>query len=65
MGANETEVFLLVAWDNVCRPKFEGDLGIKKNDDVNKASIAKVGWRILTNNKNIWVRIMHDKYVKK
>ena len=62
-----TKAFPLVAWDNVCRPKCEGGLGIRNNEDVNKASIAKLGWRILIDNDsndNIWVRIMRDKYVK-
>ena len=63
-GINETKVFLLIAWDDFCRPKSEGDLRIRKNDDVNKASIAKLSWRILTDNDIIWARIMRDKYVK-
>ena len=63
-GANETKVFPLIAWDNVCRPKFKGGLGIRKNDDANKALTTKLGWRILTDNDNIWTRIMRDKYVK-
>ena len=40
------------------------DLGIWKNEDVNRASIAKLGWRILTDNDSIWVRIIRDEYVK-
>ena len=64
MGINETKVFPLVAWDDVCRPKSEGSLGIRKNNDVNKASITKLGWRILIDKDSIWVRIMDDKYVR-
>ena len=48
MGINEIKVFPLVASDDVCRSKFEESLGIRKNNDVNKASITKLGWRILT-----------------
>ena len=57
-------MFPLVAWDNVCRPKSEGGLGIRKNKDVNKASIAKLRWIILTNIDSFWERIVRDKYVK-
>ena len=65
IGSNETKVFPLVSQENVCRPKSEEGLGIRKNDDVNKASIAKLGWRILTDNDSrLWVRIMRDKYFK-
>ena len=52
-----TKVFPLLAWDDVCRPKFEGVKGIRKNDD-NRASITKIGWRILIDNDNIWARII-------
>lgn len=40
--ANETKHFPLLAWNEVYRPKSEGGLGIRKNDDVNKALIAKL-----------------------
>ena len=50
--------------DDVCRPKSEECLGIRKNIDVNRASIAKLDWRILVDNDSIWVRIMRDKYNK-
>ena len=58
MGDNGIKVFTLVSWDNVCRPKSEGGLGIRKNDEVNRATITKLGWRILTDNDSIWVKIM-------
>ena len=53
MGVDATKSFPLVAWDDVCKHKYEGGLGIRKNEDVNRASIAKLGWRILTNNDSI------------
>ena len=54
----------LVACDEVCRPKSEGGLGIRRNEDVNKATITKLGWRILTDKDCLWARILRDKYVK-
>ena len=64
MGANGPKAFPLVAWDDVYRPKSEGGLGIRKNEDVNRASIAILSWKILTDNDSFWARIMRDKYVK-
>ena len=64
MRLDGTKAFPLVACDDACRPKYERGLRIRKNKDVNRASIAKLGWRIITNNDSIWVRIMRDKYVK-
>lgn len=37
----------LVSWEKVCKPKTEGGLGIRKSRDMNRALIAKVGWRLL------------------
>ena len=53
MGVNETKVFPLVAWDDVCRQKSEEGLRIRKNSDVNKASITKLVSRILTDKDSI------------
>lgn len=52
----------MVAWDEVCRPK--GGIGIRKNDDINKALITKLGQRIFRDSDNIWANIMRDKYAK-
>ena len=37
----------LVNWDQVCRPKKNGGLGIKKTSHMNQALLAKASWRIL------------------
>ena len=60
MGINENKVFPLVRR----RPKSEGGLGIRKNNDANKAAITKLGLGILTDKDSIWARIMRHKYVK-
>ena len=39
IGCNETKEFPLIAYDKLCRPKSEGGQGIKKNEDVNNASL--------------------------
>ena len=64
VGSNESKCFPLVAWDGVCRPKSKGGLEIRNNEDVNKTTITKLGWRILTNTNSIWARIMREKYIK-
>ena len=64
LGCKEAKGFPLVAWNEVCRPKFEGRLEIKRNVDVNNATISKLGWRILKDKDCVWIRIMRDKYVK-
>ena len=43
IGSKEAIRFPLVAWDEVCRPKSKESLGIRRNEDVNKALITKLG----------------------
>ena len=54
----------MIAWDDVRRPKSKEGLGIRSYEDVNKATITKLGWRILTDNDSIWARIKREKYIK-
>ena len=45
-----------VVWKNLVRPKKEGELGITRLTDWNKAAGLKHLWHILTENRgNIWV----------
>ena len=56
----------LIAWDRVCRPKTQGGLGLRKIGVINKAFQDKLAWKIMTDEENIWVRIMRSKkYLKK
>lgn len=53
----------LVSWDKICRPKTDGGLGIRVSRDMNKALIAKVGWRLIHDRESLWARILRSKYV--
>lgn len=50
--------------DEFHRPKSKGGLGIKRNEDVNKASLTKVRWSILIDRDSCYARIMNAKYIK-
>ncbi|KAG7555110.1 Reverse transcriptase domain [Arabidopsis suecica] len=52
----------LVAWKRVCLPKREGGLGIRSSLAMNKALLAKVGWRILQDKTSLWARVLRSKY---
>lgn len=52
----------LVAWKKVCLPKCEGGLGIRASKEMNKALIAKVGWRLLHDQVSLWARVVPSKY---
>lgn len=48
-----------VAWEDVCLPKFEGGLSIRKLEKFNVAHI----WKILTK-ESMWVRWIHSYKLK-
>ncbi|KAG7559018.1 Reverse transcriptase zinc-binding domain [Arabidopsis thaliana x Arabidopsis arenosa] len=52
----------LIGWRKVCLPKGEGGLGIRAAKDMNKALIAKVGWRLLNDKRSLWARVLRSKY---
>ncbi|XP_056697878.1 uncharacterized protein [Spinacia oleracea] len=54
----------LIAWKKVCQPKDQGGLGLRRTYPLNRAFIAKLGWKILTEENNLWVKIMRKKYLQ-
>lgn len=61
-SAREKKKQHLITWDRVCLPKREGGLGIRKTSDMNKALLAKVGWRVMHGQATLWVRVVRSKY---
>ena len=54
----------LIAWDTICTPKSRGGLGLRRTLPLNKAFIAKLGWKILTEPTNYWVQLVTQKYLQ-
>lgn len=50
--------FRSISWDKICELKWEGDLGIRKMEDINVVFLAKQGLKILIKPDNIWVRLV-------
>ncbi|XP_071738847.1 uncharacterized protein [Rutidosis leptorrhynchoides] len=48
-----------VKWDDLCKPKDEGGLGIKRLKYWNIALMTSHIWRILTNKQTLWVKWIH------
>lgn len=50
------------AWDDICLPKELGGLGVRKMFEVNKALIAKLGWKLIFETDSLSVRTIRLKY---
>ncbi|KAG7585508.1 Ribonuclease H domain [Arabidopsis thaliana x Arabidopsis arenosa] len=61
-GTTEKKKLHLLAWKKVCKPRGEGGLGIRKSREMNKTLLAKVGWRLLSDDKSLWARVVRSKY---
>ncbi|KAF7801271.1 reverse transcriptase [Senna tora] len=48
----------LIGWENICKSKREGGLGIFKTRERNRAFLAKLCWRIDQKRDAIWVKLM-------
>ena len=50
------------SWENICKAKEEGGLGIKSIDLFNKALLAKWFWRMGSIEKGLWKDVLESKY---
>ncbi|XP_062117765.1 uncharacterized protein LOC133831475 [Humulus lupulus] len=54
----------LVAWHTICNSKTGGGLGFKRVVDWNIAAIGKYIWAIASKKDNLWVKWIHNIYLK-
>jgi hypothetical protein len=53
-----------LSWDSICKPKTLGGLGIWSMDSLNKALLARLGWKMVSNQPLLWVDSLKGKYLK-
>nr|GEX37177.1 RNA-directed DNA polymerase, eukaryota, reverse transcriptase zinc-binding domain protein [Tanacetum cinerariifolium] len=53
---NETRSLVSIRWDDVCRPKSHGGLGLKSMHEWNVSLMAKHLWNIIIDKDTIWVK---------
>ena len=63
-GHQDYKVTPLIAWENTCTPRKYGGLGLKNFIAWNKARIAKLIWSIAQKKDILWVKWVHERYLK-
>lgn len=53
-----------ITWDNLCKPKLEGGVGLWKFSDLNSTPRVELLWNLLTT-ESLWSRWMQTKYLSK
>ncbi|GJY18410.1 hypothetical protein Tco_0389901 [Tanacetum coccineum] len=54
-----------VLWEDVCLPKQEGGLGIRRLENFNVALMCTHVWKIVTRKESLWVKWIHAYKLKK
>jgi hypothetical protein len=54
----------LLSWANICKPKSLGGLGIRSMEDMNNSLLARLGWKMVSNQPHLWVDSLRGKYLK-
>lgn len=49
-------------WDEICKPLYNGGLGIRKPKIMNTAFIMKLCFQLLSNKNCFWAKIIMGKY---
>lgn len=63
-GQVEENAMALVAWDQVCVPKEEGGLAVKKLNTWNSAAVGCQLWKVIAKQNCLWVRWVQEVYLK-
>ncbi|XP_062093543.1 uncharacterized protein LOC133799553 [Humulus lupulus] len=53
-----------VAWDDVCKRKKAGGLGVRNIEIWNIAALGKFVWAIATNKESLWIKWIHSVYLR-
>jgi hypothetical protein len=53
-----------LSWDNICSPKASGGLGLRSIEFQNSSLLARLGWKMTTNQPLLWVDALRGKYLQ-
>jgi hypothetical protein len=53
-----------LSWDNICSPKALGGLGLRSMEFHNSSLLARLSWKMTTNQPLLWVDALRGKYLQ-
>ncbi|XP_059451038.1 uncharacterized protein LOC132181824 [Corylus avellana] len=53
-----------LSWDSICQPKSLGGLGISSMKFLNSSLLARLGWKLTSNEPLLWVDALKGKYLQ-
>jgi hypothetical protein len=62
-GGKLKKKYHLVRWDNICKEKKKGGIGLKDLRNMNVSPFCKWWW-LLETSEGVWQDIVHLKYVR-
>lgn len=54
----------LKAWKDICQPKELGSLGFRLAHEMNLALLARLDWKVASNEDSLWIRTLKARYLK-
>ena len=63
-NSQEKKKVHLARWETLTNTKENGGLGIQSMRNINIAFMATLGWRLITETKDLWAHVLLGKYVK-
>lgn len=60
---NSNRYLALKFWDAIYLPKESGGLEFRRFKDLNQALLAKLAWKIASNEESLWVAAFRSKYL--
>lgn len=58
----DKEKIAWVRWEEVCKAKYMGGLGIKNIVKFNYALLGKWRWRLIPNQECLWYKVLKSRY---
>ena len=49
-------------WEKVCTPKGVGGLGFRQAQILNLSYMSKLGWNLVHNHDELWVKVLWSRY---